>query len=72
MAISRVIPQWLSSFGEDLLITAVRSQIAPQHVSIIIDGNMRFARQNGLDIVEGHRRVYDNVEKVWVCADEAG
>ncbi|KAF7587479.1 cis-prenyltransferase [Aspergillus hancockii] len=66
MSISRVIPQWLSSSFEELVISAVRSRVVPQHVSIIMDGNRRFARQNHMAIAEGHQRGYDNVEKV-VC-----
>lgn len=33
-----------------------KSQI-PKHVAIIMDGNRRWARQNGLAIINGHRKV---------------
>ncbi len=33
----------------------------PQHIAIIMDGNRRWAREHGLPILEGHRRVADKV-----------
>ena len=44
----------------------------PEHVSIIMDGNGRWARQRGLERVSGH---YNGVESVRACveaANEAG
>lgn len=37
-----------------------QSQI-PQHIAIVMDGNRRWARERGLPILEGHRRVADKV-----------
>lgn len=33
----------------------------PQHVAIIMDGNRRWARQNGLAIIKGHRKVAEEM-----------
>ncbi len=33
----------------------------PQHIAIIMDGNRRWAREHGLPILEGHRRVADKI-----------
>ena len=33
----------------------------PQHVAIIMDGNRRWARQQGLAIIEGHRKMTDEM-----------
>ena len=33
----------------------------PQHIAVIMDGNRRWARERGLPILEGHRRVADEV-----------
>lgn len=33
----------------------------PQHVAIIMDGNRRWAKEHNLSILEGHRRVVDDV-----------
>ena len=44
----------------------------PQHVAIIMDGNRRWARANGLTPVEGHRRGMDALERTVDAALEAG
>lgn len=37
----------------------------PQHVAIIMDGNRRWARQQGLGIIKGHRKVaQETIEKL--------
>lgn len=36
----------------------------PQHVAIIMDGNRRWAKAQGLPTLEGHRRGYENVKQV--------
>ena len=33
----------------------------PQHIAVIMDGSRRWAREHGLPILEGHRRVADKV-----------
>lgn len=33
----------------------------PQHIAVIMDGNRRWAREHGLPILEGHRRVADKI-----------
>lgn len=40
----------------------------PEHVSIIMDGNGRWARQRGLERVSGH---YNGVESVRACVEAA-
>ncbi len=34
----------------------------PNHVALIIDGNRRWARKNGLEVLKGHRQSADNME----------
>ncbi len=36
----------------------------PRHIAIILDGNGRYAKKNGLPRAEGHRRGADNVETI--------
>ncbi len=39
----------------------MKTQQAPKHIAIIMDGNRRWAREHNLPISEGHRRVVTNV-----------
>jgi len=44
----------------------------PRCIGIIMDGNRRWARNNGLLAVEGHRRGYETLKKCLGWAREAG
>lgn len=44
----------------------------PKHVAIIMDGNRRWARDNDLPKIEGHRRGRESIEKVLGCALDLG
>lgn len=44
----------------------------PAHVAIIMDGNRRWARQNGLPESFGHKKGADNIEKVIKAATNLG
>ncbi len=46
--------------------------MVPYHISIIMDGNGRWAKQRGLPRVEGHRRGIENVRKIADRAKEKG
>ncbi len=39
-----------------------------KHLAIVLDGNRRWARAQGLPTLEGHRRGYDNVKTIGVAA----
>lgn len=36
----------------------------PYHLGVILDGNRRWARENGLPAVQGHRKGLDNIKKL--------
>ena len=44
----------------------------PAHVGFILDGNRRWAKDNGLPTLEGHRRGYDNLKTIAEHAFEKG
>jgi short-chain Z-isoprenyl diphosphate synthase len=51
----------------------VRSDPLPQHIGLILDGNRRFARSNGLDdVAKGHKRGADKMDEVLVWAEQLG
>lgn len=47
-------------------------EVLPAHVAVIMDGNGRWAKANGLPRVEGHRRGVDSARAVIRTAAEAG
>src|SRR5581483_204567 len=44
----------------------------PEHIGFIVDGNRRWAKERGLSVAEGHRKGYDNLEKIVSAAHERG
>lgn len=44
----------------------------PYHLGIIIDGNRRWAKKKGLPFFEGHRRGFNNVDKIGEWARKRG
>ncbi len=43
-----------------------------RHLAIILDGNRRWARAHGFPALEGHRRGYENLKTIGLCALERG
>lgn len=44
----------------------------PRHLGLILDGNRRWAKEQGLPTLEGHRQGYDNLKKIVQAALDAG
>ena len=44
----------------------------PKHIAIIMDGNRRWARQNGLDTKQGHKKGAETLEKIVRYANKIG
>jgi undecaprenyl diphosphate synthase len=44
----------------------------PASIGIILDGNRRWAKENGLPSFEGHRRGFEKTKEILEWADEAG
>lgn len=73
MHLSR-IRKWLASsppvegaiyYLRELLIGALRQGPIPQHVAFVMDGNRRFARNQGIERVEGHNLGFEALAKVF-------
>ena len=41
-------------------ISDVQPAVVPKHLGLILDGNRRWARENGLPVYEGHKAGYRN------------
>jgi len=48
------------------------SELIPQHIAVIIDGNRRWAKANGLQTKDGHEKGYNNVREMMGWIDEIG
>jgi len=44
----------------------------PQHLGLILDGNRRWAKANGLPQLEGHRKGYENLKTIGKAAIKRG
>lgn len=42
----------------------IQNPSIPLHIGLILDGNRRWARENGLTIAQGHRRGYQNLKTI--------
>ena len=52
--------------------SAVEMENLPQHVAIIMDGNRRWARREGLDVPSGHREGAENLRRIARYANQMG
>jgi undecaprenyl diphosphate synthase len=48
------------------------SKVLPIHLGLILDGNRRWAKQNGLTAYQGHRKGYDNLKDISIYALNKG
>jgi undecaprenyl diphosphate synthase len=58
--------------GNEPLLGDFPLPVCPRHVAIIMDGNGRWAQQQGLPRIEGHRRGVDTVRMVCETSVELG
>jgi undecaprenyl diphosphate synthase len=50
----------------------LNTSVVPVHLGLILDGNRRWARSQGLPTLEGHRKGYDNLKTIARHAFESG
>jgi undecaprenyl diphosphate synthase len=48
------------------------THVAPTHLGLILDGNRRWARDNGKTTIQGHRQGYKNLKTVTLAAIKYG
>lgn len=56
----------------ELLIGALRQGPIPQHVAFIMDGNRRFARNHGIETLEGHNLGFEALAKILEVCYKSG
>lgn len=57
--------QYVAGFSLDLFISVLRTGPVPQHIAFIMDGNRRFAKQNNLELGEGHVAGFESLSNVY-------
>ncbi len=60
--LSHIVGDALRDVAEKRLLELIRKEPVPRHLAIIMDGNRRFARAEGLNVKDGHARGRDTLE----------
>ena len=67
----RLLSSFIHGFYTNRLMAQIKQHQPPQHVAMILDGNRRFAKLQGLsDVAEGHRIGADKAGEVIQWCDE--
>ena len=61
--------EWGVQQIRDLLLGAMRQGPVPQHVAFVMDGNRRYAKANGIEVVEGHNLGFEALARVCIPTD---
>ena len=56
--------EWAIHRLRELLIGALRQGPVPRHVAFVMDGNRRFARNHGIETIEGHNFGFEALARV--------
>lgn len=54
MSIIKLIYNAIINFSHWFLVKTLKCGPIPKHVAFIMDGNRRWARNHGMDVVDGH------------------
>ena len=54
------------------LPTDLKQELLPQHVAVIMDGNGRWAKRQGLPRIMGHKRGVDALKDLLRCCQDWG
>jgi len=69
---SRTISEAAYQAYEKRLLKEIIEKPVPEHIAIIMDGNRRYATEQGMPTVEGHLRGKDKLEEVVEWCQELG
>lgn len=58
------LTDYVSTKSQHALLNILSAGPIPQHVAFIMDGNRRYARQNGTEVVQGHLDGFSALSKV--------
>jgi len=64
--------QYKYSWLERLAINVIKVGSIPRHVAVIMDGNRRFAKQQGVATIEGHTKGFDKLAETLQWCRELG
>ncbi|KAI4258691.1 MAG: hypothetical protein LQ352_001117 [Teloschistes flavicans] len=64
--------EWAIFQLRELLIGALRQGPIPQHVAFVMDGNRRFAKNHGIETVEGHNLGFEALARVLEVCYKSG
>lgn len=64
------IPEY--SWFERLCIQILKCGTVPKHVAFIMDGNRRFARENGIAKIDGHAQGFDKLAETLQWCNDLG
>ena len=56
--------EWAIHQLRELLIGALSQGPVPRHVAFVMDGNRRFARNHGIETIEGHNFGFEALARV--------
>ena len=57
---------------ERRLAKQIRPEDVPRHIGVMLDGNRRWARENGFETVDGHQAGADKIKHLLRWCEEAG
>ncbi|KAL8828381.1 MAG: hypothetical protein Q9191_002617 [Dirinaria sp. TL-2023a] len=64
--------EWVVTQLREVLIGALRQGPIPRHVAFVMDGNRRFARNQGIETVEGHNFGFEALAKILEVCYKSG
>ncbi|KAG6990933.1 hypothetical protein G7Y79_00060g092370 [Physcia stellaris] len=64
--------EWAISQLRELLIGVLRQGPIPKHVAFVMDGNRRFARQHGIETIEGHSIGFEALVRILEVCYKSG